>query len=165
MPGPTEGVGTMAGPGDGATGLRPLIRLRLPASRPAVRAALRDVGATLARFGLDQEVRSVTELVLAEALNNVVEHAYRDGDGDIALDLDLVACGLAVTLRDKGRSLPDGRLPAGTLPAIGPDRDSLPEGGFGWYIIRSLSSRLSYHSAAGRNTLRLSIPFDRAGHA
>lgn len=158
MPGPTEGVGTMAGPGDDATGLRPLIRLRLPASRPAVRAALRDVGATLARFGLDQEVCSVTELVLAEALNNVVEHAYRDGDGDIALDLDLAACGLAVTLRDKGRSLPDGLLPTGTLPAIGPDRDSLPEGGFGWFLIRQLGRDLTYEHGPDGNRLRFVLP-------
>ena len=142
----------------GADALRPLIRLHLPASRAAVRRALRDVGTHLGRIGLDENLRAAAELVLAEALNNVVEHAYCDAGGDIALDLDLTEGGLAVTVRDRGRSLPGGRLPPGGLPDLGDTRDALPEGGFGWFLIRRLSRELSYENGPAGNRLRFVLP-------
>jgi len=158
MPAPSEA----ADRGGGTGALRPLIRLRLPASEPAVRRTLQDVGRHLRRLGLDDEMRAAAELVLAEALNNVVRHAYRDlpadGADDIALDLDLAEDGIAVTVRDRGRALPGGRLPDGRLPDVGTDRDGLPEGGFGWFLIRRLSRDLAYDRGPAGNRLRFLLP-------
>ena len=47
------------------------------------------------------------------------------------------------------RPSPGGEPPAGQAP----DPDDLPEGGFGWHLIRSLSKDLEYHREGDRNFL------------
>ena len=51
--------------------------------------------------------------------------------------------------------LPGLRLPEGTAPPAVTPRESLPEGGFGWFLIRALTERLDYARADGENRLTL----------
>jgi len=53
---------------------------------------------------------------------------------------------------DDGRPMPEGRLPCGRedWPTA---RDQLPEGGFGWFLIRTLAMDLCYNRIEGRNRL------------
>jgi len=118
--------------------------------------ALRDF---LAQKGIDPETAGTVELVLAEVCNNVTEHAYPGAVGPVALTVLLDPEAAHCTVRDSGAALPEGTPPE-TMPE---PPWNLPEGGFGWYIIRSLSTRLEYRSARGRNRLRLAIPIDRVG--
>lgn len=100
------------------------------------------------------------ELVLAEVLNNIVEHAYSDAAGLITLDLRRARGRLCCLLRDEGRPMPAGCLPPGLAPALGPAPAiaDLPEGGFGWFLIRSLTRDLHYDREPGCNRLSFSIP-------
>jgi len=124
-----------------------------------VRRLLGDLRGQLAAGGLSAEVCSSVEIVLAEALNNIAEHAYPPGaPGPVELSARLLPGRLEVTLADTGRSLPDAALPPGALPDNSGPLDSLPEGGFGWYLIRSLTTRLAYERRDGRNLLFLTIP-------
>ncbi len=84
------------------------------------------------------------ELVLAEALNNVVEHAYlyaEDGEIDILVRLrqDL----LQVTITDKGCKF-DGPPPLKEMDVENMDFEELPKGGFGWHLtpLPSAANRL-----------------------
>lgn len=97
------------------------------------------------------------ELVLAEALNNIVEHAeaHIARAGRIHLLVKTHAGGLTCVIADRGQSLPDTCLAPRSLPShdLG-----LPEGGFGWYLIQDLASEIRYERAGGRNYLAFTIP-------
>lgn len=95
-------------------------------------------------------------LCLAEALNNVVSHAYGGVAGlPIRLWLVLRGSGYDAVVADGGRPMPGGAPPAGQV-AFDPHRiETLPEGGFGWPVIRAEADRLSYRRRRGVNVLTL----------
>ncbi len=125
----------------------------------AVREALAELLAAPPVRALSPDDLGTVELVLAEVLNNVAEHAYAGGSGPVEVDLRATAAGLACCVADIGLGMPDGKLPAGQLPDIRPDAlDDLPEGGFGWHLIRSLTADLTYARSAGQNRLSFVIP-------
>lgn len=135
-----------------------LLQLCLPATADAVRRALTGPVADILA-GVDPALRATVETVLAEALNNIVEHAYAGRAGMISLGLHLSPSGLFCCLNDDGAPMPGGRLPVGCQPA-GLRGDATPEGGFGWHLIRSLVRDLGYERRGGRNRLCFRIPFD-----
>ncbi len=133
--------------------------LQFTADPAAVRGALATLLAAPPVLGLAADDRGTVELVLAEVLNNVAEHAYAGGSGPVEVDLRATSAGLACRIADVGLAMPDGRLPAGHLPSAHPEAaDDLPEGGFGWHLIRSLTADLTYARSAGQNRLTFLIP-------
>lgn len=126
--------------------------LVIPGNALAVRNGLRALLDSLLLRGLQPEERGTAEIVLAEALNNIVEHAYAGRDGEIEISLQVSQNALVCRISDNGRPMPDNALPAGTL-ANHSDSDDLPEGGFGWHLIRTLSKELDYRRENGRNHL------------
>jgi serine/threonine-protein kinase RsbW len=135
--------------------------LRAPASDLAVRDLLARVRTWLRAHALPDDTCSTVEIVLAEALNNVVEHAYPpELSGAIRLALQRGSAHLVCVLSDHGTALPGGILPDGTLPARDVARDALPEGGFGWFLIRDLSDSLDYRRAGRWNHLTLEFHLD-----
>jgi serine/threonine-protein kinase RsbW len=109
---------------------------------------------------LAEDDRGTVELVLAEVLNNVAEHAYAGGSGPVEVGLCATPLGIACRIIDRGLAMPNGRLPQGGLPSAGPG--DLPEGGFGWHLIRSLTADLTYARSAGQNRLSFLIPLTLA---
>ena len=92
------------------------------------------------------------QIALAEAINNIVEHAYRGLEtGAIALRIEVTDARLNVRVRDWGHPLPNRRLPKGQSP----DPKRFPEGGYGWFLIRTLADDCSYDRNAGANELCL----------
>lgn len=138
----------MAPPADG-TGEQ--LRLVIPAEAGAVRQALQAACDTLLLRSLTEDARGTAQVVIAEALNNIVEHAYSTGEGEIELSLKHKDGKLSVLITDRGHPMPGGKLPEGRLPE--PDPADLPQGGFGWFLIRSLSQDLRYCRSEGRNHL------------
>lgn len=133
--------------------------MSIPATPHGVRAALLQVRGLLCADGLHGDDCGTVETVLAEVLNNIVEHAYANGgDGDIGLTLARAQSGLAVQVTDTGAAMPGGRLPAPQLAALDGPRDDLPEGGFGWALIRDLTVGLDYRRTGGTNRLRFRVP-------
>lgn len=114
------------------------------------------------------------ELVLAEVLNNIVEHGIGGALGaEAEADLEAVvraravhllvsaeAGGLRCVVTDTGVLLPRDCLAPRSLPRCEPE---LPEGGFGWYLIQDLASELSYSRADGRNCLAFRLPIEESG--
>jgi serine/threonine-protein kinase RsbW len=126
------------------------------------RIALAEVCARLAAAGIDEDDIGTVELVLAEVLNNISEHAYPAEGGPVALGVDLAGDALVCEVIDEGGPMPLGRVPDSALPEIAPP-DHLPEGGFGWHIVRCLVSDLDYWRQPNGNRLRLRIPLSREG--
>jgi serine/threonine-protein kinase RsbW len=122
----------------------------------AVRGAVATLLAGLPGGFMTPEARSAAEIVISEALNNIVEHAYPDGPGQIALWLHQGQDGLICEISDQGAPMPGGALPEGRLPQL--DTTDLPEGGFGWFMIRALTDDVHYSRLGGTNRLRLVFP-------
>lgn len=140
--------------------LRPF-DVRLQGNEIAVREALLRIREGLAPLKLDIEEVGTVELVLAEALNNIVEHAYADGDGSKPIR---IIChhrenGIHFRIEDKGVMMPDGRLPLGNAQEVTVNTMDLPEGGFGWFMIQDLAKDVTYQRVgkANRLDLRLAI--------
>jgi len=132
------------------------------ATEDGVRCVLRDMRSWLAGMGLDEDFCGTAEIALAEALNNVAEHAYPgDASGTAQVELRLTPEGCEFDLTDDGRPMPGLSLPAGQLPPMGGRREAQPEGGFGWFMIRTLSDRLTYTRKAGTNHVHMRLPFSR----
>lgn len=104
---------------------------------------------------LPQDRAEDIELVLAEAMNNIVEHAYAGQSGPLRLSMRRFDDRLSFRLLDIGRAMPGKRPPRGDLPAGPPE--SPADGGFGWFLMRSLSRRLCYRRWKGINLLVLEV--------
>lgn len=131
--------------------------LSFPGTAGAVRRALRRVMASAVLSSLPDDLCGSAEIVLAEVLNNIVEHAYADGTGTITLHLVRQGGGLACEIHDQGAAMPGLCLPAGRSQPLA-DLADLPEGGFGWFLIRSLTVGLDYRRIAGVNRLSFQLP-------
>jgi serine/threonine-protein kinase RsbW len=123
----------------------------------AVREGLAILLACSEMSSLGEGARGKAEVVLAEVLNNIVEHAYADKAGDICVDLRRQAEGVFVVVSDEGRPFPNEELPEGTLPQI-EGMDDLPEGGFGWFLIRTLVRELTYRRNEAGNFVSFLLP-------
>lgn len=134
------------------------LRLVFGATQMGVRAALASTCDSLRALSLaDEEVGSV-ELVLAETLNNIVEHGYSDsGVGEIDVRLRLGQRGLYCCIFDNGCAMPGGEPPLGMAADPASEIDDLPEGGFGWFLIRELAKDLTYMRVGERNKVSFRI--------
>ena len=112
--------------------------------------------------GVSVDDASSVEIVLAEALNNVVEHAYtEDNPGKVRLVVKNRGKALMVEITDHGRPMPKGRAPIGNHPMTEfNQRDAMPEGGYGWFLIREIVRDLVYDRRDGQNILLFRIRLD-----
>lgn len=137
-------------------------RLTIPATLPDVRLALAWMETAMSGLVCCAETMDAARTILAEVLNNIVEHAYAGQPGDIGISFRLSGDALAFTVTDRGGGLPGGVLPQGDLPAERGIED-LPEGGFGWYLIRLLAEDLVYLRIGGENRLSFVVRRKQSG--
>ena len=139
----------------------PFIALCVPALDGLTPDLLHKVDQALAESDA-APLRDDVQVVLAEVINNVVEHAYAGpGFGAVALRVTLTKTSLCLHLTDWGHPFPASVKPAGQMP----DPQDRNEGGYGWFLIRALASRTRYTRKTGQNRLCLlfCIPGSRLG--
>jgi serine/threonine-protein kinase RsbW len=121
----------------------PNVSLSLP-SRPenvlVVRQALTGVAECL---GLDAVETNDLTTAVTEACNNVVLHAYRDGEGPLEVDVVALLDGVAVAVRDHGR---------GIHPPMPSDQDAEARVGLGLPVISALSRDVELRDRDGGGT-------------
>lgn len=139
----------------------PPFEISVKCSELAVREALEQFLHALQPLQLSVEEAGTVELVLAETLNNIVEHAYPDPDtaGDFTVACTHQKDGLHLQITDQGLAMPDGTTPVGQCASVDVDLDDLPEGGFGWFLIQDLAKDVSYQRIGADNqlTMRLAV--------
>ena len=129
----------------------------LTGKEDAVRIGLAEAMALIAPLELDADEAGTVELVLAEALNNIVEHALAATDGDTAIQIHAKhgPNGLQVAIIDEGVPMPLGKAPDGNAPTLDVETLDMPEGGFGWFMIHSLAQQVQYQRVGESNHLNL----------
>lgn len=109
--------------------------------------------------GLPPHKAADVKIALAEAINNVVEHAYAGiTPAEVQVHCRLHQNWLDILISDTGNPLPGFRVPDEVPAPLGSSIDELPEGGFGWFLIHKLTSDIRYERSDGCN--RLSLRFD-----
>lgn len=94
------------------------------------------------------------ELCIAEAINNVIMHAFNNEKGhDIQLELTLNTSQVSMTIEHEMRKLMTEQHP--TLIFNPHDISSIPEGGMGLYILASSMDKLIYEVVNGKNRLTM----------
>lgn len=120
------------------------------------RKGIQSVVSKLRSLGVPGARVDEVQIALTEAVNNVVEHAYEDTTpGDVRIRVELAPERLWISIQDAGSPFPQGELPEGKPADISGPTDSLPEGGFGWFLIRELASQVQYERSDGNNNLSL----------
>lgn len=136
----------------------PEFSITFESNEMAVRKILEQVQERLAPLDLSTDELGVLEMVLAEVLNNIVEHAYDNiTGGNITLSCTPAPDGLHLQVEDTGKALPDAKLPAKKQADLEVDIADLPEGGFGWFLIRTLAKDIVYKRENSRNCLNLRL--------
>jgi len=124
-------------------------------ARTAIRVTLERLRAA----GLNDDRAGDVEIALSEAVNNVVEHAYAGTEpGKVRILCSLRPQRLDIRIGDFGDPMPLERLPPGLAADLSVLRADLPEGGFGWFLVRQLTSEIRYDRCNGQN--HLSLRFD-----
>ncbi len=139
-----------------------IVHLCFPATFGSVREALENLMSGPVLATIPEADRGTAQIVLAEAMNNIVEHAYVGTSGEITLTLWQAGGEVACRITDRGLAMPDETLPAGRLATVDALAD-LPEGGFGWFLIRTLSRDLRYARYGTLNELTFVLNPDQSG--
>jgi len=135
------------------------MEMDFPGTEPAVRVALDNMQGSLTAAGLGADVAGRFEIVMAEALNNVVEHAYEQfPSGRIAVTLSWDSAHVYCRIVDEGKALPGHKPPKGRPKPDDCAFDDLPEGGFGWHLIHTLAQDVRYIREVDKNQLSFAIP-------
>jgi serine/threonine-protein kinase RsbW len=136
------------------------LRIIIPANEKSVRRGLHSMKAGLSGLNLSPDDWGTVEIVIAEVLNNIVEHAYSERNGGvIETHLSYSGESLSCAISDTGRPMPNGKLPDGAQKNLDCDIADLPEGGFGWFLIHHLTHDLYYGRDNGRNTVTFRLQF------
>ena len=118
---------------------------------------VRQASELLQKFCVEHDITIETqgqlELILVEALNNVVEHAYEgQAGGNILIEIENVDSNTVIKITDQGLAAPGTVMIEGsTLP----DENKLPEGGWGLCLIQALADTIEYFRYSDHNTLVL----------
>ncbi|PTX57689.1 serine/threonine-protein kinase RsbW [Litoreibacter ponti] len=93
-----------------------------------------------------------TEIVLAEVMNNIAEHSYQGTNlGSLSISVLCTDDMISIETRDYGIPMPGLTPPELDQPDLPEEMNDLPEGGFGWFFIRSLSSHMEYRRIGSQN--------------
>ncbi|MBK7105609.1 MAG: ATP-binding protein [Ignavibacteriae bacterium] len=100
-------------------------------------------------FISENSIREI-ELSLAEALNNIIKHAYKGEENNtIEISLEIISNKFKVILSDFG--IERSNLNKPTLEFDPNDIESLPEGGMGLFIIEQLMDETNYLRDGNKN--------------
>lgn len=131
---------------------------RVTATPGAVREALLELREKLQRARIDADLCGTMELVLAEAMNNIVEHAFdTPAQQSLRLEIRRGPGRFKITLIDTGRPMPELALPEPRLPSTAGPTLTLPDGGFGWFLIHRLAHAIHYERRGDENHLSFEI--------
>jgi anti-sigma regulatory factor (Ser/Thr protein kinase) len=129
------------------------VRLRLPAKAENV-ALARQVLAGLAEgLEIDEELLADMNIAVTEACNNIVLHAYPEGDGTAEVTMTSALDQLLISVRDEGTGM--NPFPAGAAASAVAELEAPAPLGFGFAMMSSLSDQFGINSGAAGTEVRM----------
>jgi serine/threonine-protein kinase RsbW len=122
------------------------VRLTLPAQPENVALARQVLAGVAEELGIAEELLADINIAVTEACNNVVIHAYPDGDGAAEVTITSILDQLVISVRDEG---------AGMNPFPGAVTDPPAPGGFGFAMMSSLSDQFGVNSGESGTEIRM----------
>jgi serine/threonine-protein kinase RsbW len=105
------------------------------------------------QVGVDTAYTGQLELILVEAVNNVIEHAYENQPGHaITVEMSKQGADFVLMIKDQGRPTPETVLHDHEGM---PDEHFLPEGGWGLGLINALADQIEFDRQGDTNILTL----------
>ena len=141
---------------------QPLLQIGAKSGPLAAREIIEQLFHALSPYSLDPDDLGTIEIVVAEVVNNIVEHAYAPETlgAPIRLRATCDEDGLHLTFMDEGRPMPGGEAPEVKQHDLDVDLMDLPEGGFGWGLVRDMASDVEYARIGWENRLYLRFPLE-----
>lgn len=134
----------------------PQFRLSFQSGHFSTRQALLRLMGELESLKLSRATCVNIELVLAEIFNNIVRHAYSiDQVGPIHVCGTYFGNEIYFKVEDFGCEMTDTSNAAAQNPQLPNADDSLPEGGFGWFLIAQLAQRYRYWRESDKNCIEV----------
>jgi len=107
--------------------------------------------------------RSLFEVALVEALSNAIKHNVRDHAAPLQCDFELAGHTLIIRVLDEGARAPIAlTVPSGTAPWSNLTADaweSIPESGYGLYVMREVFPEITTVTRDGRHGIELKLTF------
>lgn len=142
LPGPTAGMAATLVVPNRMSALRPMSEWLVDAAR---------------RFGAPGKVVDALELAANEAVANVIDYAFQDGEAhDIVLTLSRAHDGLRLAIADDGAAFDPLSVPEPVQPA---SIDDATIGGLGIALVRGMTDECRYARVDDRNVLTLELRF------
>lgn len=105
------------------------------------------------KHGLLKKTLFELNLILEEVLANVISYAYEDDLGhEIAVGVGLRNGLITLAVEDDGKAFNPLLIPP---PPTGQSLQSMPTGGLGLHLIRSLTDNIEYEREGGLNRLTI----------
>lgn len=133
--------------------------MKLPATLENLRLFLEHVTLCASQLTLSRERLNEIELVVEEALVNIIRYAYPGRTGYIEVKCDLIAGGgMEIIIADEGISFDIQTLPD---PDTSADLMNRKTGGLGVFFIRRMANEVRYSRDGRRNVLTLIVHPER----
>lgn len=130
-------------------------QLRIKNTNEAFTSLAEWVQKTGEQFELSEKTVYHLDLILAEAVANIIAYAYpQGGEHWIEIQAGLADHSVLVEIRDDGQPFNPLNYPARPAPA---SLEDAPVGGLGIHLIRSFSSACAYQRAGQKNILSVTI--------
>src|SRR5262245_25570950 len=112
------------------------------------------INALCASLSLSQTDAYQIELCAVEAVTNAIKHAYDNRRGfPVQVCFTTHPDKLVLAVCDEGKKM--SKLVVPSLDFDPTDREHLPEGGMGLFLIHSVMDKVTYTSRHGKNTLTM----------
>lgn len=137
---------------------KPMLDCAFEGTFDNVSVHLQKLDAELDRNAVASSCKDDILIVLGEVLNNIVEHGYKEHNGgDIHLRAHAEKDAVHISTMDHGPPIPRSTLSEANLPEKTDDMQTMPEGGFGWFMIHALTDDMRYERVDGQNRFSFSI--------
>ena len=135
-----------------------LLSVKINPNPECVRKSIVEIARWLEDHNVAQSDIGDVEIVLAEALNNIVEHSGMKTPETINLVVEPLSVHILCRMQDSG-------IPSRNLiqirqanPLCFADSMDLPEGGFGISLIQAIATNIEYLPVKQGNLVRFSVP-------
>ena len=140
-----------------------LASVTVPGRVDSVRSAASLLVSMARQMNVPGAERALFEVALVEALSNAIKHNARDDEAALRCDFELAGRTLTIRVLDEGARAPVAlAVPTGVAPwadATAEAWQSIPESGYGLYVMREVFPEIAPVTRDGSHGIELKLTF------